>query len=153
IALYGGYPNEQSRASNALRCAYRLKARVVRVEHLEAGEGVSYHRRWRAERPTWGATLPVGHVDGYPASAGKGAEGLIGDRLYRAVGTVSASHTVIEVGPDPSVRVGDLATLVGPDRQALHPNEIAARSGYSEYDMFMHLSPLLPRVLAGASAG
>ena len=146
IALYGGYPNTESRASDALRCAIRLKARVVRVEHLEAGDGVNYHRRWRAAQPTWVATLPVGHVDGYPSSAVKGAEILIGERLYRAIGSVSASHTIIEVGAEQSVKVGDVPTLIGPDRPALYPNEIAARTGYSEYDMFMHLSPTLPRI-------
>jgi len=147
IALYGGYPNEQSRATNSLRCAFRLKARVVRVEHLDAGEGVNYHRRWRATQPTWVATLAIGHVDGYPSGAGKGAEVLIGDRLHRVIGGVSASHTIVEVGSEATVRVGDVATLVGPDRPELHPNEIASRAQYGGYDMFMHLSPGLRRVV------
>ena len=147
IAIYGGYPNNESRASDALRCAVRLKARVVRVERLESGEGVNYHRRWRATEPTWVATLPIGHVDGYPGNAVKGAEVLIGDRLYKAIGEVSASHTIIEVGREPTVAVGDTATLMGPDRPALYPNEVAARADYSEYDMFMHLSPALPRLV------
>jgi len=145
IALYGGYLNKASMAGDLLRCAIRLRARVVRVEHLEPGDGVSYHRRWRATQPTWIAVLPLGHVDGFPSGAVKGAEVLVGERLYRVIGTVSASHTVFEVGPEPAVHVGDVATLVGPDHPAIHPNEIAERSGYSEYDMFMHLSPLLPR--------
>jgi alanine racemase len=75
----------------------------------------------------------------------KGAEVLIGDRLYRVIGTVSASHTVVEVGDEPTVKVGDEATLVGDQHAAIHPNEVARRAGYSEYDMFMHLNPLLPR--------
>jgi len=148
IALYGGYPNDGSRSSATLRCAVRLKARVVRVEHLQAGDGVNYHRRWRATQPTWVATLPCGHVDGYPSGAVRGAEVLIGDRLYRVVGSVSASHTIIDVGSEPTVKVGDLAVLIGPDRPALYPNEIAARASYSEYDMLMHLSPQLPRVVS-----
>ncbi|MGQ0701952.1 MAG: alanine racemase [Gemmatimonadales bacterium] len=147
LALYGGYPTPESRARGELRPAYRLKARVIRLDHLAAGEGVSYHHRYRAEQPTWIATLAIGHVDGYPAGAVKGGTVLVGDRLYPVIGTISASHTLIALGPEPRVAVGDVATLVGPDRPELHPNEVAARSGWSEYNMFMHLSPSLHRTV------
>lgn len=145
LALYGGYPTAESLDRDELRCAYRLKARVIRVDRLEPGEGVSYHRRYTVERPIYTATLAVGHVDGYPSGAVKGCEVLIRDRLYPVVGTVSASHAVVALGPESTVQVGDVAVLVGPDRPGLHPNRIAERSGWSEYNMFMHLNPELPR--------
>lgn len=140
LALYGGYPTAESLARGELRPAYRLKARVIRVDRLEAGEGVSYHRRYKAEQPGWIATLGIGHVDGYPSGAVKGCEVQIGERTYPVVGTVSASHTLVMLGAETTVRVGDEATLVGPDRPALHPNVVAQRSGWSEYSMFMHLN-------------
>ena len=145
LMLYGGYPTAESLARGELRPAYALKARVVRLDLLQPGDGVSYHRRFVAERPTWTATLGVGHVDGYPAGAVKGCEVLIGDRLYPVVGTVSASHTVVALGEQSAVQVGDAAVLVGPQRPALHPNLVAERSGWSEYNMFMHLNPGLTR--------
>jgi len=147
FALYGGYVSDEQMARGELRCAYRLRARVLRVERLEAGEGVSYHRRYRVERPTWIAALPVGHVDGYPTRAIDGAEVLIRGRLFRVVGYVSASHTIVEIGPEPAVQVGDEAILVGPDHPNIHPNTVAKRAGSSEYNMFMHLSPALTRVV------
>jgi alanine racemase len=145
LAVYGGYVSDVARQQGELRAAYRLRAPVVRVAQLEAGEGVSYHRRWRASEATWVATLPVGHVDGYPSGAVRGGEVLIGERLYPVIGTVSASHTLLALGSATTVKVGDVATLVGPDHPAIHPNEVARRSGWSEYNMFMHLNPLLPR--------
>ena len=145
LALYGGYPTAESLGRGELRPAYRLKARVIRVDRLERGEGVSYHHRYRATEPGWIATLAIGHVDGYPSGAVKGCEVLIGGRTYPVVGTVSASHTVVALGPDTEVQVGSEATLVGPDRPALHPNVVAQRSGWSEYNMFMHLNPTLAR--------
>jgi alanine racemase len=147
LGVYGGYVSAEAMRQGELRAAYRLRAPVLRVERLDVGDGVSYHRRWVAKEPTWVATLPVGHVDGYPARAVDGCEVLVGGRLYRVIGTVSASHTIIEVGPEPTVRVGDVATLVGPDAPAIHPNEIARRSGWSEYNMFMHLGPMLHRTV------
>ncbi len=147
LALYGGYPTEESRARGELRAAYRLKARVLRVDRLESGEGVSYHRRWKAEHTTWVATLGIGHVDGYPAGAVRGCEVLIRGSLYPVVGTVSASHTVVALGSETPVQAGDEATLVGPDHPAIHPNEVALRAEWPEYAMFMRLNPLLDRVL------
>jgi alanine racemase len=145
LALYGGYPSEESRTRGGLQPTYRLKARVIRLDRLAPGEGVSYHRRYTASEPTLTATLGIGHVDGYPAGAVKGCEVLIRERLHPVIGTVSASHTVVAVAAESGVEVGDEVTLVGPDRPALHPNEVAARSGWSEYNMFMHLSPALAR--------
>ena len=145
LALYGGYVSERAMQRGELRTAYRLKVRVIRVDHLAAGEGVSYHRRYVAERPVWTATLGVGHVDGYPSGAVNGCEVLANGRLFRVIGTVSASHTIILLGDDQHLDVGDEVTLVGPDHPAIHPNEVAKRAGWSEYNMFMHLSPKLAK--------
>lgn len=153
LALYGGYVSGQARERADLRPAIALKARVIRVDRLAAGDGVSYHRRWRTDRPVWTATLGVGHVDGYPSGAVKGCEVLLGGTLCPVVGTVSASHTIVALGEETSVKVGDVAVLVGGEHPAVHPNEVAKRAGYSEYDMFMHLSPSIARVVAGARAG
>jgi alanine racemase len=148
LSIYGGYVTDAAMQRGELRPTYRLKTRVIRVDQLAAGEGVSYHRRWIAERPTWTATLAVGHVDGYPSGAVKGCEVLARGRLFPVIGNVSASHTIISLGDAPLLDVGDEVTLVGPDNPALHPNEVAKRSGWSEYNMFMHLSPTLLRVVS-----
>jgi alanine racemase len=147
LSLYGGYVSDAAMQRGELRPAYRLKTRVIRLNHLAVGEGVSYHRRWIAEHPTWTATLAIGHVDGYPSGAVKECEVLARGKLYPVVGTVSASHTVIALGDDRTLEVGDEVTVVGAENPALHPNEIAKRSGWSEYNMFMHLSPSLPRLV------
>ena len=146
LALFGGYPTPESRARNELRPGYRLKTRVIRLDRLAPGEGVSYHHRFKATRPTLTATLAIGHVDGYPAGAVKGCQVLIRERLYPVIGTVSASHTVVVLEDGAPVAIGDEAVLVGPDRPELHPNEVAAVSGWSEYNMFMHLPAELPRI-------
>ncbi len=150
IALFGAYPSNEGveREIAELRPAFRLRARVVRVERLRAGDSVSYGRTYTAERPTWVATLPVGHSDGYPREAVKGAKVLLNGRVYPAVGAVSASHTIVELGEgDPQVRIGDVATLVGPDHPDIHPNAVATRTGRSVYDVLMHLHAGLPRVV------
>ena len=74
---------------------------------------------------------------------------MISGTLHPVVGTVSASHTVVELRSNARVSVGDEVIVVGPDHPSLHPNEIAKRSGWSEYNMFMHLNSALTRVTRG----
>ena len=150
ISLFGAYPTDAGaeRSIAELRCAVRLRARVVRVEQLRPGDSVSYGRHYVAERPVWTATLPVGHTDGYPREAVNGAEVLIGTRLYPVIGAVSASHCIVELGDEAGVGVGDVATLLGPDAPEIQPNPLAVATGTSVYDRLMHLNPTLPRVVS-----
>ncbi len=147
IAIYGAYPSdfEAERAKGDLIPAVRFRARVVRVERLRAGDGVSYGYNYVAQRPTWIATLPVGHVDGYPRRATAGAQVLINGKLFPVIGAVSASHSIVELGDEPAAQLGDVATLMGPDAPEIHPNVMANTIGVSVYDLLMHLNPGLPR--------
>ena len=149
LALFGGYPNDFAlqREKATLRSAFRLKARVVRVEMLRAGDSVSYGRNYVADEPTWVATLPTGHTDGFPRTAVDGGRVLIGQETYPVIGAVSASHTIVELGSEPTAAVGNVATLIGPDAPEIDPNWLSAETGVSVYDVFMHLNPLLPRVV------
>ncbi|MCG8553851.1 MAG: alanine racemase, partial [Proteobacteria bacterium] len=150
-AIYGMPNYRQDSSGNTvmdLQPVFRLKARVVRVERLRIGEGVSFHHRYRATRPVWVATLPVGHTDGYPRQAADGAQVLVGERLYPVIAVVSSNHTIIEVGDEPSVRVGDVATLVGPEREEIAPQAVALASGLDrDYWIMTKLNALLPRMV------
>jgi alanine racemase len=145
LVLYGAFPAGARELGLAdLRPAFRLRARVVRGERLRPGDSVSYGRNYVADRPVWIATVPAGHADGYHRTAVQGARVLIGGRTYAVIGPVSASHTIVEVGDERTVAPGDVATLVGPDHEDIHPNTVAERAGISVYDVLMRLSPLLP---------
>jgi alanine racemase len=149
ISLFGAYPShwEIERDMAELRPALRFQARIVRVEQLRAGDSVSYGRNYVARRPTWIATIPAGHTDGVVRESVQGAKALVGGRLYPFIGAVSASHSIIEVGPEQTVQVGDVATMLGPDHPDIHPNAVTAATGRSVYDVLMHLNPALPKVL------
>ncbi len=152
IALFGSYPSdpELERSLATLHSALRFRARVVRVSHLSAGDGVGYGRPWIAKKPTWVGTLPVGHADGFPREAVNGGMVLIRNRIYPVIGAVSASHCIVEIGEHLSVHLGDVATLMGPDHPAIEPNRMADVLGVSVYDLLMHVNPSLPRFVVEA---
>jgi alanine racemase len=149
-AIYGtpSYRNDPSgNHIMDLRPVFRLRARVVRVELLSPGEGVSFHHRYRAETPTWIATVPIGHTDGYPRGAAGNCPVLIGDTLYPVIAEVSSNHTILEIGPERTVAVGDIATLVGPDRTEITPDAVARNSGLDrDYWLATKLNPLIHRL-------
>ncbi len=149
IALYGAYPSyaEEESKKGQLKPAYSLKTRVVRVEKLRAGDSVSYGRNYIADKPTWVATLPIGHSDGYPREAVKGAKVLIGNDVFPVIGAVSASHAIVEIGDEKKVGIGDIAQLVGPDHPEIHPNAISKAVGVSVYDVLMHMNMEFPKVM------
>jgi alanine racemase len=148
MALYGIYSEARFRQMGVmnLQPAVSLKARVVYVKMLEAGDSAGYERAYRAERPVWVATLPVGHADGLPRSAAKGGRVRIGATTYPIVASVSASHSIIEVGSEPRVNIGDVATIFD-DQDGSRPEDLAASCDSSVYDLTMHLHAELPRVV------
>ena len=149
IALFGAYPSrpDEERLKAVLIPAFSFKTTVIRVAQLEAGDSVSYGRNYIAEKPTWIATLSVGHTDGYARKAVDGASVLIGKQLYPVIGAVSASHAIVEVGDEKTVDVGNVATLIGPEHPDIHPNRFAETTGVSVYDVLMHMNPELPRIM------
>ena len=151
MALYGIYPEAAFRTAGVLDLvpAVALKARVAYVKQLQAGESAGYNRAYVAERPVWLATLPVGHADGLPRVAAKGGKVRIGGALYPIVASVSASHTIVEIGSDRRVEIGDEVTIFD-WTDGSRPEDFAESCGSSVYDLTMHLNPLLPRrVVAG----
>jgi alanine racemase len=150
MVLYGIYPEPAFRRAGALDLvpAIALRARVAYVKQLQAGESAGYNRAYVAQRPVWLATLPVGHADGLPRVAAKGGRVRIGDRLYPIVASISASHSIVEIGPEPRVRIGDEATVFDWTPES-RPEDLAAACGASVYDLTMHLNPLLPRRVIG----
>jgi alanine racemase len=146
MAIYGVYSEDVFRTSTALalKPALALKARVAYVKRLEAGDSAGYNRAYRAERPVWIATLPVGHTDGLPRTVAGKARVRIGGALYPIVASVSASHTLVEIGPEKSVEIGDEVSIFD-WQDGSRPEDLGKSSGASVYDLTMHLNPLLPR--------
>ena len=146
MAIFGVYPEQVFRKTGllALRPALALRARVIYAKRLRQGESAGYNRAYVAREDVWVATLPVGHADGWPRQAAKGARIRIGARMYPVVASVSASHTIVEIGPEPLVQVGDVATLFD-WQDGSRPEDVNAACDASVYDLTMHLNPLLPR--------
>src|SRR5437016_1824953 len=146
MAIYGIYSENEFRHTGVLdlRPAISLKARVIYVKKLRKGDSAGYNRAYMAKEDVWVATLPVGHADGWPRSAAKGANVRINEILFPVIASVSASHCIVEIGREERVKIGDTAIFF--DWQpGSRPEDVSEACGASVYDLTMHLNPLLPR--------
>src|SRR3989442_1757088 len=96
------------------RPAGGVRARVVSVRQVRAGESVSYGALWTAPRQTTVATLGIGYADGLRRSLGLSGRGavLLRGRRCPIIGAVTMDLCMVEVG-ELGVQVGDVATLIG----------------------------------------
>jgi alanine racemase len=146
MAIYGIYSENEFRRMGImdLRPAISLKGRVIYTKKLRKGDSAGYNRAYMAKDDVWVATLPVGHADGWPRVAAKGAKVRINSELYPVIASVSASHCIVEIGAEERVKIGDTAVFFDA-HPGSRPEDVSESCGASVYDLTMHLNPLLPR--------
>jgi alanine racemase len=114
---------------------------------------VSYGHAWTAPRRTRIATLPLGYADGVRRGLSDRLRVLLGGRLLPQVGRVTMDQIMVDAGPDSSVEVGDVATLLGdPARGEPAVAEWTAALDTIDYEITCGLGARLPRVHTGGDA-
>jgi alanine racemase len=155
LMLYGACPADHFADARRLRPAMSVRARVVTLRAVLAGEAVGYGRSWRATRDTKVATLAIGYEDGVLRSlTGRGAVWLAGARRP-IVGRVSMDYISVDVGDAP-VELGDEAVFFGPapggegglpatDWPGIPVEEQAAAAGTLAYELLVGVGRRLAR--------
>jgi alanine racemase len=147
IAIYGCDPMNDDPLQYGLEPALELSSYVAAVKRTQPGDSVGYGRQFIAERETWIATLPIGYGDGLWRRYADKCEVLVGGRRYPLVGAVSMDNITLDLGGEPSVEVGDVATVIGTDggeRQTAE--QLARRIGTINYEVVCGISQRVPRV-------
>ena len=145
ISLYGSHPFPSRRAS-ALRPVMRWTTRVVRVQSVPAGTGVSYGHTFVTGRPSRLGTLPVGYADGLDRGLSNAGEVLVHGRRARIVGRVCMGLCVIDLTDIPQAQVGDEAVLIGDqERDLLTVDDMATRCGRIPYELLCGIGQQVPR--------
>lgn len=154
IAGYGLQPDPAiDVAALGLRPVMELSAAVAAVKRVPAGQGVSYGYRYRAERETTLALVPLGYADGVPRAASGSGPVVIGGRRFVVAGRVAMDQFVVDVGDAP-VRVGDRAVLWGdPAAGAPSASDWAEASDSIPYEMVTRVGARPDRTLVDRSAG
>ena len=88
-------------------------SRVSFVKKVKAGTPISYGQTWKAPRDTFIATVPVGYADGFNRLFSNRGRMLVNGRSYPVAGRVCMDQTMIDLGPETDVKVGDEVVLIG----------------------------------------
>lgn len=152
IALYGLQPGAGVASLVAgLQPVMALRSRVLHVQRLAAGQGVSYGLRTVLDLDSTIATLPLGYADGIARRAWQtSARVLVGGRARRIVGVVTMDQMMVDCGDD-TVAVGDEAVIFGTQsQQSITVDDWAAALDTISYEVVCAISPRVPRDFVGA---
>ena len=143
----GAHPGTPGAA--ALRPAMSLKARVVAVRTLDAGERPSYGRLRPLPDRSIVATVPIGYADGVPRALFTGGyHVLIGGARRPLAGMVTMDQIVVDCGDDATVRPGDEVVLLGRQGgEEITADDWAALLGTISYEVVCGVGPRMPRVV------
>jgi alanine racemase len=142
IGLYG--VDSAATGDLGLQPVATLRSTIAQVKTLQAGESVSYNRRWVAHEPRTIATVRLGYADGFPRRLGNG-QGRVWfrDRLVPVIGTVCMDMFMIDVTELPDVKPGDEVIIFGPP---LPVEQLAAWAGTIPYEIMTGISQRVKRV-------
>ena len=131
IILYGLAPSQEVQLRKIhLKQVMSLKTRITHVKEIEAGESVSYGRKFIATNKTRIASLPIGYADGYTRMLTGKAEALVNGIRVPVVGTICMDQCMIDVTGAGEVKVGDEVVLFGYQGDSFIPiDEIAEKLG------------------------
>jgi alanine racemase len=138
LALYGGNPQPEKKSP--VRPAAFLKARVLQLRELGAGETVGYGATFTAPRPTLLATVALGYADGIARALSNRGMAFAGGKRVKLVGRVSMDLTGLDVS-GAAIGLGDEVEFLG-DHISLE--DMAEAAGTNAYEILTSLSRRAP---------
>lgn len=148
IILYGLAPSKDVELGRInLKQVMSLKARISHVKEINAGESVSYGRKFIASKKTKIASLPLGYADGYTRMLTGKAQALVNGIRVPVVGRICMDQCMIDVTGIEDVKVGDEAVLFGKQKNSfISIDEIAEKLGTINYEVVCMIGKRIPRV-------
>ncbi len=151
--LYGYHPGFdpmerrlEFEAKLPLRPVMSLRARLISVRCVAAGESVGYDGTWIAQRPSRIAVMCAGYADGVHRSLGNRGVVYIRGHVAPILGIVSMDVVMLDVTDVPDAAIGDVATLYGTDVERVYPANVVARSvGTVTSDLISGVGQRVPR--------
>ena len=148
IMLYGSAPDYPLGTSAAwqLQPAMTLRARLIAVRELAAGDSVGYGSSFIAPAAMRIGVAACGYADGYPRVAPTGTPVLVDGVRTRLIGRVSMDMITLDLTPVPGAARGSEVTLWGRSHggAVLGIDEVAAAAGTLGYELMCALAARVP---------
>jgi alanine racemase len=130
----------------SLQPCLSLRARIISLRDVPAGQGVGYGAKFRTQRPSRVAVMAAGYADGIVRCRSNRGAVLVRGRSAPLVGIVSMDLSMVDVTDVPGAAIGDVATIYGQDSDAsIHVNQVARQVGTVTSDLLCALGRRVPR--------
>ncbi|KEI06903.1 alanine racemase [Clostridium botulinum] len=149
IILYGYYPSDQvDKSKLKLKPVMELKTNIVHIKKISSGQYISYGRKFKTERESVIATIPVGYADGYTRRLFNKAKVIINGQIAPIIGTICMDQCMIDITDiKGNVKIGDEVILMGQKNGIkIDANDIASMLGTINYEVVCMISKRVPRV-------
>jgi len=151
--LYGYYQSfdppdkgQEVRDRLPIHASLSLRARIITLRDLPAGQPVGYGARFVTERPSRIAVINAGYADGILRQRTNRGCVLVRGRRVPLVGTISMDLTTLDVTDVPDVALGDLVTIYGKDgSHDIQVSDVAREIGTVTSDLLCALGRRVPR--------
>ena len=133
IALFGISPfADRTGADLGLKPVMQFEARLIATKPLRAGDRVGYKGAYTADCDTTLGIISAGYGDGYSRHFRSGTPVLVNGRKVPVIGNVSMDMIAVDLGENPTDKVGDIATLWG---EGLPVEEVAPFADAISYEL------------------
>ena len=151
IAVYGSAPDYPARSAAdwQLQPAMTLAAKVIAVQHLQAGDCVGYGSSFQADQAMRIGVVACGYADGYPRICPTGTPVLVDGVRSRTLGRVSMDMLAVDLSELPTAGFGSTVTLWGraANGALLSIDEVAVQAGTVGYELMCALAQRVPAVV------
>jgi alanine racemase len=147
VMLYGATPysdlDSQSAKHLGLMPAMALRAKILSVQYIAAGDAIGYGSRFVAKHAMRIGVVAVGYADGYPRQAPDGTPVWVEGKRAKLVGRVSMDMLVIDITDHNAVGIDSEVELWGGN---LSIDEVAHACGTIGYELMCAVAPRVARV-------
>jgi alanine racemase len=99
-----------------LRPCLSLRARIISLREIAAGQAVGYGARFVAKRPSRIAVIAAGYADGVVRQRTNNGSVLLRGRRVPIVGTISMDLATVDATEVPNAAIGDIVTIYGKEK-------------------------------------
>ena len=147
IMIYGFYPGPDTPRTLPLLPGLSFLTRVSFLKKVPAGTQLGYGLTWTAAEDTWIATIPAGYADGFNRLFSNRGRVLVGGHSYPVVGRVCMDQSLVNLGPQTAVQVGDEVVLIGRSgTEEITAQEWAEVLGTITYEVTCQINSRVERV-------
>ena len=148
IIMYGCYPSaEVDRSQIDLRPVMSIKANIVQLKKVPAGNSISYGRKFTTRQDSLIATIPIGYSDGLPRPYSTKGKVIVNGVFAPIAGTICMDQCMIDVTHVPYPRLSDEVTIMGKDGiYEISAEDIAKATNTINYEVLCAFGQSLPKV-------